>query len=101
MQNAGLRDHHLLPDERTIDVRFDEFMADDVAMVERIYEVADQPFTPDVRAAMDAFMVDHPRGRHGGVLYDLEGDFGVDPAPIRRNMREYTDRFSVALEHDA
>lgn len=100
MQNAGMRDHSQLPSDRTIDVRFHEFMADDVAMVERIYSVADQPFTPSVRAAMEAFMVEHPRGRHGGVLYDLEGDFGVEPGPIRAAMRAYTDRFDVELEHD-
>jgi hypothetical protein len=101
MLNAGMRDHDLLPAQRTIDVKFDEFMADDVAMVQRIYEVADQPFAPDVRAAMDAFMVDHPRGRHGGIVYDLEGDFGVDPAERRSAMRAYTDRFDIALEGDA
>ena len=42
----------MLPDDRTIDVRFDEFMADDVAMIERIYAMADQPFDDGVRAAM-------------------------------------------------
>ena len=26
---------------------------------------------PETRAAMDAFMADHPRGKFGGVLYDL------------------------------
>jgi hypothetical protein len=78
-------------------VAFDEFMADDVSMVERIYNVADQPFTPAVRVAMDAFMVEHPRGRHGGVLYDLEGDFGIDPAERRAALRDYTDRFNVTL----
>jgi hypothetical protein len=98
MLNAGMRDHQLLPADRTIDVAFDEFMADAVAMVERIYDVADQPFTPDVRAAMEAFMVDHPRGRHGGLIYDLRGDFGIDPAERRAAMRDYTDRFSVTLE---
>ena len=98
MLRAGMRDHDLLPADRTIDVAFDEFMADDVAMVQRIYGVAELPFTPDVRAAMDAFMVEHPRGRHGGVLYDLEGDFGIDPAERREAMRDYTDRFAVTLE---
>jgi len=98
MLRAGMRDHDLLPPERTIDVAFDEFMADDVAMVERIYGVAGQPFTPDVRAAMDAFMDEHPRGRHGGVLYDLAGDFGIDPAERRAALRDYTDRFAVTLE---
>ncbi len=98
MLRAGMRDHDLLPADRTIDMPFDEFMADDVAMVERIYDVADQPFTSDVRAAMDAFMVEHPRGRHGGVLYDLEGHFDIDPAERRAAMRDYTDRFDVTLE---
>ena len=98
MLNAGMRDHELLPTDRTIDVAFDEFMADDVAMVERIYRVADQPFTPEVRAAMEAFVSDHPRGRHGGLTYDLEGDFGIDPAERRNALRDYTDRFNVTLE---
>ncbi len=98
MLRAGMRDHDLLPSDRTIDVAFDEFMADDVAMVECIYGVAEQPFTPDVRGAMDAFMVEHPRGRHGGVLYDLQGDFHIDPTERREAMRDYTDRFAVTLE---
>ena len=32
-----------LPADRTIDVRFDEFMADDLAMVARVYDLAGQP----------------------------------------------------------
>ena len=96
--NAGMRDHDLLPSERTIDVPFDEFMAGDVAMVTRIYATAEQPFTAEARAAMEAFVIDNPRGRHGGVIYDLEGDFGIDPAELRESMRPYTDRFGVTLE---
>jgi len=99
MLRAGMRDHELLPAGRTIDVRFDEFMADDLAMVQRIYEVAGQPFTPEARVAMDAFIATHPRGVNGGVLYDPEGDFDLDPAELRKRMRDYTDRFGVPLEH--
>ena len=100
MLNAGMRDHALLPSDRTVDVSFADFMADDVAMVEKIYETADQPFTPETRAAMDDFMVEHPRGRNGGVRYDLEGDFGIDPRERRAALRDYTDRYDVALEAD-
>ncbi len=98
MLEAGMRDRDLLPVGRSLDVRFDEFMADDLATVERIYAVADQPFTPAVRAAMAAFVRDHPRGRHGGVIYDLEGDFDLDPATLRAGMRDYVQRFGVAEE---
>jgi len=98
MLRAGMRDHALLPEGRSIDVKFDQFMADDLAMVQRIYDVADQPFTPEARTAMEAFMFDHPRGVHGGVAYDLEGDFDLDRTVLRDRLRDYTDRFDVALE---
>ena len=73
-------------------------MADDVAMVERIYQLANQPFTADVKAAMDQYMADHPRGKHGRVIYDL-ADFGMTAEERRQALSFYTDRFAVELEH--
>jgi Sulfotransferase family len=98
MLEAGMRDRALLPSERSLDIRFHEFMADDIATVRRIYDVADQPFGADVEAAMTQFIAEHPRGRHGGVRYDLEGDFGIEPAERRAAMREYVTRFGVEEE---
>lgn len=86
-----------LPADRTIDVRFDEFMADDVAMVQRIYALADQPFTPEVRAAMDAFMAEHPRGKYGGVVYEL-ADFDLTADERYEALGFYIDRFGLAVE---
>jgi hypothetical protein len=90
-------DRDVLPADRSIDVRFDEFMADDVGMVERIYDIARQPFTPETRSAMSRFMAEHPRGRHGGVRYDL-GEFGLTVAERRSALAFYTDRFGVSEE---
>ncbi len=90
-------DRDLLPADQTIDVHFDEFMADDVAMVERVYRLAGQPFGGTTRAAMSAFMAEHPRGRHGTVEYDLE-QFGVDPGERGRALAFYVDRFGVTPE---
>ena len=72
-------------------------MADDMGTVERIYELAGQPMTDAARAAMAQFMVDHPRGRHGAVEYDLT-QLGLDPAERRAALRFYSDRFGVELE---
>jgi hypothetical protein len=94
---ACVRDRDLVPPAQAIDVHFDEFMADDVAMVERIYQVADLPFSGATRAAMDAFMADHPRGKFGGVLYDLD-QLGLDAADIRAAAGPYVERFAVPLE---
>jgi hypothetical protein len=98
MLRACVDDRDGLPADQSIDVRFDEFMADDVAMVERIYDLAGQPFTPRTRAAMDAFMADHPRGKFGGVLYDL-ADFGLDRDERRQALRFYVERFGVTEEN--
>jgi hypothetical protein len=87
----------VLPTARTIDVRFDQFMADDVAMVRRIYQLADQPFGPEVETAMTTFMAANPRGRHGAVHYDL-AQFGLDRAPLRQMFAFYVDRFAVSQE---
>ena len=95
---ASVRDRHLLPPERTIDVLFHEFMADDVAMVERIYEVAKLPMTPEARGQIDAYMEAHPRGRDGQVVYDLREDYGADPQQVRAPFDFYLNRFDVRLE---
>jgi len=87
----------VLPDEQAIDVRFHEFMADDVGMVERVYGVAGQPFTPAVRRAMDDFMAANQRGRHGGINYSFE-QLGLDQGDRRHALAFYVDRFGVEVE---
>jgi hypothetical protein len=97
MLAACVRDRGLLPAGQSVDVRFAEFMADDISMVRRIYGLADQPFTAVTDAAMTAFIEEHPRGRHGRVDYDL-GDFGLDGAERRDALGFYTERFEVEEE---
>jgi hypothetical protein len=97
MLNSCVRCRDVLPAEQTIDVHFDAFMADDVAMVRRIYDLADQPFTDGVASSMAQFMEDHPRGRHGGVLYDV-AEFGLDRAELRESFAFYVDRFGISVE---
>ena len=95
---ACVRDRDRLPAAQSVDVPFHEFMADDVGMVARIYERAGLPLDDAARAALDAFMADNPRGKHGQVVYDLRGDFGVDPAEVRRRFAFYFERFPVRVE---
>ncbi len=97
MLRSCVRDRDVLPPGRSIDLRFDQFMADDMAMVERIYRLAGQPMTPAVRAAMDRFVAEHPRGRHGEVRYDL-GQLGLDRDERSRALAFYRDRFGLREE---
>jgi hypothetical protein len=92
------RDRDALPAAQSIDITFDEFMADDIAAVRRIYDLAGQPFTPEVQGHMESFMADHPRGKHGSIAYDLR-DFGLDPAERRATFASYCTRFGVRAEY--
>ncbi|MBV8462424.1 MAG: sulfotransferase [Acidimicrobiales bacterium] len=97
MLRTCVEQRDLLPPDRTIDVRFDEFMVDDMAMVERVYEVAQQPLDDTSRRSMQSFVAEHPRGRHGGVVYDL-GQFGIDAGERRQALAFYTERFGTPTE---
>ena len=96
---ACVRDRDLLPADRSIDVLFHEFMADDVAIVERIYERNARRLTATARADLDGFMADNPRGKHGRIAYDPRGQFGLDPDAIRARFGYYFERFPVVAEH--
>jgi hypothetical protein len=97
MLRSCVEQRDLLPAAQTIDVRFDEFMQDDLAIVRRIYALAGQPFSGESDRAMTRFMDANPRGRHGDVIYDL-AQFGIDGDRLRRNFAFYTERFGVAEE---
>jgi Sulfotransferase family len=97
MLSACVASRDALPPSQSMDMHFDEFMRDDMAMVERIYGLAGQPLNGEALAAMGSFMDAHPRGRHGGVIYDLS-QFGLDPERLRESFHFYVERFGVAEE---
>jgi len=96
--SASVRDRHLLPEDRTIDVLFHEFMKDDLAMVEQIYEVAGLPMTESARNEIKAHLRDHERGKYGKVVYDVRKDFGSEPEELRDPFDFYMERFPIEIE---
>lgn len=87
-----LRDRDVLPAGQSIDVRFDDFMADEDGTVAAIYELAGQPLDARAREAMTRFRIDHPRGRYGAVDY-RPADLGLDADEIADRLRDYRNRF--------
>ncbi len=95
---ACVGDRDRVPADRSLDVLFHEFMADDMAMVRRVYELADLPLTDEARGSLERFLADNPRGVHGRIVYDLKGDFGVDRDALRERFAFYFERFPVKVE---
>lgn len=94
---GSVEQRHLLPPGQVMDVHFQEFMKDDLATVQKVFEFAGQPWTEAADRAIRAYLDASPRGRHGQIDYRLE-DVGLDAAERRRALRFYQERFGVTSE---
>ncbi|MEB3065434.1 sulfotransferase family protein [[Mycobacterium] zoologicum] len=89
-----LRDREVLPAAQSIDVRFEDFMADEDGTVAAVYELAGQPLDARAKEAMTQFRGDHPRGRYGAVDY-RPADLGLDADEVATRLSDYRNRFVV------
>lgn len=89
---ALVRDRDLIGSERSVDIRFDDFMSDQVGTAERVYELADEPMTDQVRAAIDTYLAAHRRNRFGRVVTSC-ATFGLEQQDLQRRFRPYAERF--------
>jgi|tagenome__1003787_1003787.scaffolds.fasta_scaffold20973308_3 hypothetical protein len=90
---AAVRDAHLIPTAQRIDVEFNDFMADDLAMAERILATAGIEVTDTTRTELESYVAGNPRGKDGRVVYDLRADFGLDPAQLYERFAFYFEAF--------
>ncbi len=96
--DASLRDRHLLPSDRTVDVLFHDYMADEAAVLEAVYQCAGIELTGRARAEIAAYQEAHPRGKEGRVVYDLRRDFSTTPDEVRSRFEAYLGRVDVRIE---
>lgn len=92
MLTSLVAERDAIPAERSLDVRFDEFMADDLAMAERIYALPGEPVDAEAGAAMAEYLAGHERGRLGTIDYRAE-DVGLDIDELRERFAPYVARF--------
>jgi hypothetical protein len=90
---ACVRDRHLWPEQQSIDVPFDTFMADDMAVVREVRAKAGLPETEAANREVRDFIDSHPRGKYGQIVYNLERDFGIAPARLRERFGFYYEAF--------
>jgi hypothetical protein len=95
---ACVRDRELVPTEQSIDVSFETSVENDLATVEQMYATAGVELTSRCRRELEAYSNANPRAKHGRVVYDLAGDFGVNLGELRERFQFYLDRFSLTQE---
>jgi hypothetical protein len=90
---GAVRDVGKIPERRRIDVEFEEFMADDLAMAGRILEAAGLAMTDAARAGLGGYLAGNPRGKEGRVVYDLRADFHLEPDALYERFAFYFEAF--------
>jgi hypothetical protein len=92
MLGALARDRDVIATERSIDVSFDDFMADELGVAERVYGLVGEPVTDEARTAMADYLVGHQRGRLGRVVTSCEM-FGLNEDDLHARFAPYVSRF--------
>lgn len=95
-----VRDAAKLPESQVLDIPFREFMADEIAMVRKIYEHFGIEYTPEAERRMRAFLAANAADKHGRHSYDLAAA-GLDEATERKRYRDYQERFAIPSERMA
>ncbi len=75
-------------DDQILDVRFEDFVADQFATVDRIYAHFGWPLDATSRAHMQDFLRAQPKDKHGVHNYSLEA-FNLTNADIEREYTRY------------
>ena len=79
------------------DMKFSEFIRDQFAVVQKIYDAFELPMTDAAAAKMKWFIADNPQGKHGIHRYSPE-EYGIKPDVVRRDFRPYIERFGLPPE---
>lgn len=93
---AYVRDSDRVPADQRIDVDFNELVADDDAVLRRLYDAAGLDVTEQSEAERAEYAASHPRRKHGEIDNDLTRNFGVDTQAIREQFTFYYDEVPLA-----
>lgn len=93
-----VRDHHVLPPEQTVDVYFHQWIKNPDAILGDIYAKAGLALDAETLATLHKYHADHDPGVKGRVVFNLERDFGLTAADIRKDFKFYFNHFPVERE---
>jgi len=92
MLTALVRDRDTIGPQHSVDIRFDDFMANELGVAEHVYALAGEPFTEEARTAIAGYLAGHQRGRLGNVETSWEM-FGLTEEGLRARFAPYVERF--------
>ena len=79
------------------DVQYADVMRDPIGSVRDIYEHFGDPFTAEAEAAMQAYMADNQKGKHGKHSYDL-AEYGLTREGVHERFKNYIERYDIPVK---
>ncbi len=75
-------------EKQIIDLRFEDFVQDHLAVVQRIYDHFGWELSAEAKASMQQFLANNPKDKHGAHRYTLT-DFGLTEQQIEQQFAPY------------
>ncbi|KRA37701.1 MULTISPECIES: sulfotransferase family protein [unclassified Nocardioides] len=92
MLSTLLKDRDHVPELTTVDVRFADFMADELDTAARAIRLAGEVVTDTARDNMTHYLETHVQGRNGSIDYRAS-DVGLDVEDLSERFAPYVERF--------
>jgi hypothetical protein len=88
-------------DPRILHIRYTDFIADQIATVQRYYAFAGRRVTPEAEAAMRDYLANNRGDRYGKFRYSTQllTDIGEDLDALHAEFRPFRERFGVQIEN--
>ena len=97
MARRTLATRERVHDKGFVDVSYYDLIKDPIPEVERIYEAAGTPLTPEAREAMESARKVNKQHKYGRHKYSL-ADFGMTKDDVESRIAPYRTRFKVPHE---
>ncbi len=97
MARRTLATRERVHDKGFVDVSYYDLIKDPIREVERIYEAAGTPLTPEAREAMESARKVNKQHKYGRHKYSL-ADFGMTKDDVESRIAPYRTRFKVPHE---
>ncbi|MEW9856425.1 sulfotransferase family protein [Novosphingobium sp. M1R2S20] len=79
------------------DVQYVDTVRDPIGTVRKIYEAFDEELTPAALDAMNTYMAENPKGKHGKHEYSL-ADYGLSTGQVREAFSDYIEEFDILIK---
>jgi hypothetical protein len=79
---------------RFVDVNHDDFVADSMGVVEKIYSYFGMPIPDKAASLMNGYVESHPKNKHGKHEYDL-ATYGLTLEQVNKRFAPYVERFGI------